>query len=322
MTVDPGLEVELKAKLKLLNEQLWEGRCGERDIDSWLKNYTGLVLDPSEEQIHALYLLSNLTYFGRREIRIMLQSMYRDLFQYPLTRSLRSGASNTTDWNVIAGLFQNELKRTRFLGMGNPAESGTHLLYYFRQENQLHKDQFVGHHQILTSSARSNSADFREPDVTRYVFIDDVCGSGQQCITYSNTLLADLKHVAAAKNRAIEFQYLVLFATEIGLENARNKTDFDTVEAVHVLDDSYKAFDTNSRIYKKPPAEISRAIAHNIFLKYGSMLDVNHPLGYAGGQLLLAFSHNIPDNTLPVIWFDDDPSKWTAILPRYPKMGA
>lgn len=322
MTIEPNLEADLKAKLKLLNEQLWEGRCAERDIDSWLNNFTGSFVSEDEEKAHALYLLSNLTYFGRREIRVMLRSMYRDLFQYPVTRALRAGAGHTKDSSVLDNLFYDELKRTRFLGMGNPAESGTHLLYYFRQENQLHKNHFIGTHQILTSSARTAAADFREPLVTRYVFIDDVCGSGQQCISYSNTLLADLRHVASAKHRDIEFFYLVLFATEVGLENVRNRADFDKVEAVHVLDDSYKAFDTNSRIYKKPPAGIDRVDAYEIFRKYGLTLDANYPLGYADGQLLLAFTHNIPDNTLPVIWYDDDPAKWTAIFPRYPKVGA
>lgn len=29
--------------------------------------------------------------------------------------------------------------------------------------------------------------------------------------------------------------------------------------------------------------------------------------------------HNTPDNTLPIIWFDEDKSMWTPIFRRYNK---
>jgi len=42
-------------------------------------------------------------------------------------------------------------------------------------------------------------------------------------------------------------------------------------------------------------------------------------LGWGDCQLLLGFYHNTPDNTLPVIWYDEDEINWYPIFRRYNK---
>ena len=56
--------------------------------------------------------------------------------------------------------------------------------------------------------------------------------------------------------------------------------------------------------------------------KYGkTMLGEKHALGFEDSQLLLGFHHNIPDNTLPIMWFDGpDRVPWKPIFRRYPKL--
>ena len=312
--------IEVHRKLKILNEELWEGRCAALDIEEWLANFDGQCTDVEMEKAHALYLLSNVTYFGLREMRVLLRSMYRDLFEYPILSALRSKLG-TDDIDSISVELGNELSRTLFLGIGNPAESGTHLLYYFRQENRIHKNRFINSYQILNGSSREPTTDFVDTAVQRYVFIDDVCGSGQQCVEYGRALLDDLHFVAARNGRKVEFHYLVLFATQTGLDVARTKAGFDSARAVHLLDNSDRCFDTEARIFVQPPEGIDRDVAHKVAQHFGARLDRHHPLGYRDSQLLLAFHHNIPDNTLPIIWFDENPAKWRPILPRYPKNG-
>ncbi|MFX1257225.1 MAG: hypothetical protein ACFFAN_05175 [Promethearchaeota archaeon] len=41
--------------------------------------------------------------------------------------------------------------------------------------------------------------------------------------------------------------------------------------------------------------------ATRIFEKYGKILYPKGPLGYGGKGLLIAFSYNTPNNTLPII---------------------
>jgi hypothetical protein len=47
---------------------------------------------------------------------------------------------------------------------------------------------------------------------------------------------------------------------------------------------------------------------------------VNMALGFGDCQLLLSMHHNTPDNTLPIIWFDEDEALWTPIFKRYNKI--
>jgi hypothetical protein len=313
---------ELIRRVKELSERLWEGRCKQPDIEEWLKNFDGRhCADVSREKLHALHLLASVSYFGLRETRVLLRSMFRDLYRYPLVQQIRSDLGGTKDVAEIHRRFTEELLATRFIGMGNPAESGTHLLYYFRQENRLQRSLFVHQHNILTSAATDPNADFDPPQLKRVVFIDDFCGSGEQSIRYSRTLLRDLKAVALRRGRSVSFHYLVLFGTSDGLARAESESDFDAVNAVCELDSTYRTFESDSRVFRQPPDAIDQATSKRLATEYGKELWRNWPLGYRNGQLLLAFHHNVPDNSLPILWFDEDGARWVPVFPRYPKVG-
>lgn len=315
-------EDKLQRRIKELSELLWEQRCTKPDIDAWLNNFNGRHCgDIATEHRHALHLLSSITYFGLRELRVLLRSMFRDLFRYPIVQKLRSDLGGTNDGDLIAQHFKLELNATRFIGMGSPAESGTHLLYYFRQENRLNRSLFIHQHEILTSAATDLDADFVDPLLKRIVFVDDLCGSGEQAVRYSRTLLRDIKTVAARRGRNIEFQYLVLFGTSHGLARAKHHSDFDIVDSVNELDETDKTFGPESRVFRKPPDTIDKSISHTLASKYGEELWADHPLGFDDGQLLLAFHHNIPDNSLPIFWWDEGTAPWYPAFPRYPKIG-
>jgi hypothetical protein len=246
--------------------------------------------------------------------------MFRDLFRYPIVQQLRAMLGGTKDTSEIERRFTEELEATRFIGMGTPAESGTHLLYYFRQENQLGRSLFVHQHELLTSAATDPDADFVTGSLRRVVFIDDFCGSGEQAVRYSRTLLRDLKTVASRRGRTLAFHYLVLFGTSSGLARAQRESAFDLVDAVCELDDTYRTFGDNSRVFRRPPDSIDRGTSKHLATEYGLELWPDWPLGYEDGQLLLAFHHNVPDNSLPILWFDQAQPRWIAAFPRHPKI--
>jgi hypothetical protein len=307
----------------MLSERLWEGRCKRPDLDAWLNNFDGRYSggDSEKERLHALYLLAHVSYFGLPEIRVLLRAMYRDLFRYPIIQTIRRELGGVKDEKLIGQRFAAELQTTRFVGMGNPAESGTHLLYFFRQENRLSRSLFAHQHELLNSAATDPEADFSPPDLKRIVFIDDFCGSGEQSVRYSDKLLRVLDDVAERRGRKVEYFYFVLFGTNAGLHHARSKSKFNVVEAVGELDSTDQTFGASARIFKKPPVGVSAEASRHLALHYGRELSPRWPLGYEDGQLLLAFSHNIPDNSLPILWFDEGQPAWTAIFPRHPKIG-
>jgi hypothetical protein len=202
--------------------------------------------------------------------------------------------------------------------MGNPSESGSHLLYYFRQENRLGKEYFINADEIFS---RSGIGPFfltrvKDKSVERYVFIDDLCGSGNQAATYSVSTVRPLKRM----NPGVKVAYYALFATTSGLDSIRRLGWFDDVAAVVELDDSFKCFSDSSRIYRNEQSQYDKGKGAAICRKYGARLEPNSPLGWRDGQLLLGFCHNTPDNTLPIVWYDEPEGvSWTPLFKRFPK---
>ena len=309
-------EPQLREKLKALNESLWGNQLRWPRIEEWLANFQPPGADnSSRERLHAMFLLSHFTFFNIAATRELLHALFRDLVRYPIVASIRRANTNTTNVAFLHSRFAAELATTRFVGTGNPSDSGTHLLYYFRQENQLDRDLFVSAHELLDQDDATGRA-ILEGTVTRVVFLDDFCGSGRQAIRYSTSIVEKLK-TAAPK---LETRYHVLFATSRGLEEVRKKTRFDVSSSVCELDPSFKSVSPESRYFRNAPQEIDRDFARAMCLKYGKQIEPSSPLGFGGCELLIGFEHNIPNNTLPIIWSEGHTGRhWVPALKRHRK---
>ena len=319
------LEEKLILKIKVLSDTVWERRCSREYLEKWLNNFA----ETDNERLHALYILSNFMYFASMEMRELLRSLYRDLVKYPIIRKIRKDNNDTCDTRFIEERYKKELSMTRFLGVGNPSESGYHLLYYFRQQNLLPKSLFIHSHEIFTRANQQPSGQnplqfsLRDNKIKRYVLIDDFCGSGDQGVTYSRDIVSAIK---ALKPDA-EVAYYVLFATDNGLDTVRQHTLFTDVNSVFSMDKTYKCFGTESRYRPTNNEDLDWDFAKRMCERYGQQLlqddpDLSKwPLGFDDCQLLIGFFHNVPDNTLPVIWsLGSSEISWYPIFKRYPKI--
>jgi hypothetical protein len=206
--------------------------------------------------------------------------------------------------------------------MGNPSESGTHLLYFFRQENGLASNLFIHTHQIfsrLTTGSQppltgASTQRLRKPEIRRYIFLDDLCASGSQAIDYSREQVT----IAKALDSTLQFYYFAIVASKAGIDRVRAESAFDRVEAVFEIDETYKCFSDSSRHFASPPAGVTKDAARAVAQTYGAVLEPTQPLGFADSQLLIAFHHNTPDNTLPIMW--SDANGWLPPFRRYPKL--
>src|ERR1700680_4955054 len=185
---------ELQRKLKALDETLWEHRAQWPYVEKWMAQFQSAANVEDDEQLQMLFLASHFMYFGILQIRALLRSLFRDLYQYKVVEQIRRANSDTRDRQLIDREFKKALASTRFLGVGNPSESGSHLLYYFRQESRLGKQYFINSHEIFSRIGQGNSVQttIRDPTITRYVFIDDLCGSGVQATAYMRELVRPL----------------------------------------------------------------------------------------------------------------------------------
>lgn len=307
-------------KLRVLIEHAWDCEVRWPQVEAWMRNFDGAAFNADDERVYAIFTLTRFMYFSKRLVREMLKSLYREHFEAPLIQRIRRNYGNTKDIDLIRRIYRTELKATRFVGVGNPAESGAHLLYYFRQVNYLPKDLFVDFAGAFAPipDTRTGVVKFRQTDqtVSRYVFFDDLVGSGTQVSKY---LTRNLARVRAA-SPGLDLRFVSLFATTTGLNKMNEHVLFDGKAAcLFELDNSYKAFEADSRYFLQPPGWFDRAKLMNLANTYGQRLLPDHPLGYRDGQLLLGFSHNTPDNTLPIFWDEGHGTPWIPVFARYDK---
>ena len=260
-----------------------------------------------------LHLLGNFLYFGTREIRELLRTAYRDRIRRPVIQELRRANAGTTDFRRLERLYQKRLNSTRFLPVGNPSESSSHLLYYFRQQNGLPVKLFIHAHELLD---HIRGGVLQSPDATRYIFLDDFTGSGDQALKYGRNVIAPVREL----DDGAEFCYLVLFATSTALEAIRSARDFDVVDCVIEIGEEHRAFSATSVYYMVETPDLCKTRAKRVARHYGLDLSRRHPLGYRNGQLILGFAHNVPNNSLPIFWFSERSDiRWAAPFVRYPK---
>lgn len=284
-------------KIAKLNELLWEGKAYKINIDSWLKNFSN-----QDEKDHALFLLSKFIYFSEIFVRELTRAIYRDLFRYPIIKKIREDNYDTMDEVLIEYEFKKVQDKTLFLPMGRNSDSGSYLLYLFRQE---------GDHPVTLFNETKEPSSYE-----RVILIDDFCGTGSQAT--DSDVIDRVKGLRKRYPNA-KILYYMLMGTNNGLYNIRSTDVFDDVQAVMELDDSFKCFSLNSRIFTKN-STFDKQESRDLCEKYGTKLfSVDEALGFGKCELLLGFHHNTPDNTLPIIWCEDGNIHWIPIFKRHIK---
>ncbi|QSD28744.1 hypothetical protein H5A30_09690 [Pectobacterium brasiliense] len=284
--------IDIEGKIRELMSHAWDEEVKWHEIEGWLNNFQGCFYPENDERMHAIYSITQYMYFGKRLVREMLKSLYRDHFSSPLKQRIRRNFQNTLNFNLINQQYEMELLSTRFIGVGNPAESGAHLLYYFRQANGLPKDLFSDISSVVQACKdRYNNITYEisNKNINRIVFFDDIVGSGTQASDYLGNYIQALR-----KNEPnLDIKFMSLFSTTEGLKKLNSQKVFDgNAMCLFELDDSYKCLSEQSRYFKNPPQWFDIAIMRSILNDYGKRIWPDNPLGYKNGQLLISFSHN------------------------------
>jgi hypothetical protein len=311
---------ELEKKLEVLVMHAWDQEIRQPEINAWSQNFDGRYCDSSLERRYSLFMLTKFIYFSKRLVREMLKSLYRDQFQGPLRRRLRKNLNNTRDSALIDRLYFDELNSTRFIGVGNPSESGAHLLYYFRQVNHLSKELFSDINSsfktIVDRTGKITLVPHHER-VKRYIFFDDLVGTAEQSSVYLSKTLKQIRDGSSD----VDIRFMCLFSKTEGLKKLNQPNLFDgKATSLFELDKTFSAFDDDSRYFADAPGWFDKEHAKEFAIEYGRPL-FRPPLGHGDGQLLLGFSHNTPDNSLPIFWKEGSVAiPWSPIFLRYDKV--
>lgn len=157
MEIIPSSE-ELKKQIMVTIDVAWRNRLENQVIERWLSNFTGEALGDAEyERQLALWLLYNFTYINEEEVK----HLCRLLFRKYIHMSIEGIEAKEESISQI-------MKKSTFLPLGRRSESGSYVLYMFRQENEIPVTFFGDDDGI--------------PEGNKIVFIDDMTLSGSQAL--------------------------------------------------------------------------------------------------------------------------------------------
>ncbi len=311
----------LELKVHHLRDWIWGKDISNEQIEEWLNNFTGAYSkDRDHERFSSLYLLSQYMFFDQKEIRAMLQSMYRDLFYKPLLQQIRNNG-HTSIMNIQKE-YDQILSQTRFSGIGNLSESSSLMLYFFRQEIGFSKEMFIDTCNIYNHDEEGNYRGLKKGEnsknINHYIFIDDLSGSGKQARDF---FINDLKyHLIKKDNPDAKIYYLTLFNTLEAKEIFKNELPDIVFRTVFELDDTYKVFNDKSRYF--PPIKDDTKLLHTIERDFAQEVCRHYfskkTCGYKDSQLLLSLFYNTPDNTIETMRSENN--GWQPIFKRYTKI--
>lgn len=188
-------------------------------------------------------------------------------------------------------------RKLHFVGVGKAGKSGGHILYYIQNIFKSKQYKYIPH-KIYWSIEEIDCATLTAND--EIVFVDDIIGSG-------NTQYKELVNAHLPLDRVFGLSVLCVIVNEKGQSLLNRK-----IPGIKILGEvKHDAFDLEKRLFgtQKRTKEI-----REFCYKYGLNLDKTNPLGYGNSQMLIIFSHAVPNNTLPIIW--KETPKWKAVVPR------
>ena len=288
-----------------LNNYLWENYLTTRSVSKWFANFDGQSSGNEAEQETALNLIKKFLYYNEKEIRYLCKSAFSLLKRHAIVQNANQLFTQAGERQV-----QTFMDNCLFSYVGRAGESGAMLSCPFRQENDIPVRRCMEPAAFLTNEITDGQL-----ANSNLIFLDDFVGTGTQVNEFWDTRVAQIKNRCAN----VKIHWLALVATKRATENILQHTNIPII-CPQILDESYQAFNALSKIFPDPQ---KRETAKSVCKYYGERLVGNEDaLGYKDSQVLLGFHHNIPDNTLPVIWAETEieNKKWQPLFKRRVKL--
>jgi hypothetical protein len=143
-----------------------------------------------------------------------------------------------------------------------------------------------------------------------FVFIDDLLATGEQFVDF----ISSENLVPLADSCLV---YAPLVAHRMGIEFVESTLSNQVhIAAVENLGYRYGIFHTESQFFADEVNTTQAAKAFYDEMLVNRSLHIAEPGGFGALQLAYAFEHAAPDNSLPLLWWREDPSKWIPLFDR------
>jgi hypothetical protein len=297
----------VKSCINRMSVAAWDNAVSETRIEKWLNNFDGRALgDINVEKTLAAWLLMNFTYFNIREVEELCSVIYRKFIQGKLKEEYYEGKKDSDKEKI-----KEVIKNTLFTPLGNPSESGSLILYHYRQVNKIPNMVFDQHKDIASKVKDGSLSDI--------VLIDDVIFTGAQAIP----------RIQEYAHYQCNISISVLIITKEAESYIKQCYPELCIYSAYTLDDRSKLFSEDSFAFSNNDNKELKPYALRMCEVYGNYLVKNempcsarymenYPLGFGDKQLALGFFYNTPDNTLPIFWCESP--HWEPVFLRNQKI--
>ena len=298
--------VQSKARY-LTNVSVWPQRQ-KLDPIPWIRNFG------AKEQPYALNLLNVFIYYNDSLVDALFHSAVHRL-SADVTKPASSLGDAEARWlsylhSIVVSYIQGEIP--------NPTDSGLVFARKARQVLGIDQGQILEPVQAL--------AELVDSPARPLLLVDDFVGSGDQTIaTWRREHYAASTNGASDTNHAFSFEaasafgasitYVPMVATATGLDAVRAACPNLRVRPVHILDDQYSLTNPDSVLWPEPLRAGAQEFLYSASKRAGIIGCYEYGWKRFGDLALpLAFSHTVPDATLP-LYFWERPG-WAPLLRR------
>jgi hypothetical protein len=291
LTVPPTANVAMPSRDDIFTQRVLRKCRGLRKVGFWdkeprLNPNLWLANFADVDQTVAVHLLDKLIFFSDSMVDQMLTSTSRHVdvdFSAPTTLILP---------------VEGEVP--------NPTDSG--FLFCRKARKLLRIDQ-ARFHTIDSITAENVNG------ITDIIFIDDFIGTGDQLHATLQRLEQKLTGPVLS---GLNIHYLGVISTEQGVVR---EFDYSVIKHfTHVVGDDYNICSIFRDAVEMIPTTPSVEQLSQFLITYSAELIVPSYVdkiwGFGKMGLSIAFSHSVPDATLPIFWAQSQRQNWTPLIPR------
>ncbi|MDH4944429.1 tetratricopeptide repeat protein [Sulfurimonas sp. C5] len=174
--------------------------------------------------------------------------------------------------------YELDKKNIILVSSDENTDSSNRFIYDLAKEWKIHENN-VFKASELKEDILKDSSNF-------FIFFNDTHGTGNQFVTEFKDIIESIDE----KNCAI----ICITITDIALK--RFQEEFSDIAFIQPNFQSTKNIQKHHAEQKLTQEEL------DLIKKLGEKVYPSHPLGYKESSLLIAYSHQCPNNTLPIIW--------------------
>jgi hypothetical protein len=284
----------------LVDVHLWPDRQ-VLDPGSWLRNFN------ASERRHALNLLNVFLYVSDP----LVDAIFRSAIQ-SLSASITANSISLSDAKAHWRSFLATVLITYVEGESpNPTDSGVLFARKARQVLSIDEGQIRSPIEALLELTRDPSIPI--------LLVDDFVGGGSQiCATWSRPYEIAPGRRASYLNAATSgasITYTPLIATSHGLDAISEKYPELRIFPAHILGAQYSLTDPQSMLWPDSLRSSADDFLYEASRRAGIVDDSEYGWkGYHDLSLPLAFSHSVPDSTLPLYFWEN--KGWAPLIRR------